>query len=104
MALSTEGPKPPLGGMSKNIQTTTIVLGRLFIHLNAARVDGFEIESRYKIFRVWNECRIWPDGPDSRRWPHRPLIDDDGLSMVANTLGTLFSGPNTTWFETLPDS
>lgn len=89
LALSLAGPSPPLDGTSRNIQTITILMGRLFIHLNAARVDGFEIESRYLIPRVWNECRIWPNPNAASTWPHRPLLDDSGLSMVANTLDTL---------------
>jgi hypothetical protein len=102
MALSPEGPKPPLNGTTKNIQTTTIILGRIFVHLNAARVDGFKIEDAYFVSRVWDECRIWPNSPKARRWPHRPLLDDDGLSMIARSLDTIFSRDNTTWLDDLP--
>lgn len=102
------GPVPPLDGTTRNIQTITILMGRLFIHLNAARVDGFEIESTNFISRVWDECRIWPSPNSSLVWPHRPLLDDAGLSMVSNTLETIFSvGKATgkiTWLDSLPGS
>lgn len=67
-------------------------MGRLFIHLNAARVDGFEIERTYVISRVWNECRLWPTPNTALTWPHRPLLDNSGLFMVGNTLGTILEG------------
>ena len=102
MALSHEGPKPPLVGTAKNIQTTTILMGKLFIHLNAARVDNFEIERAYIVARVWDECRVWPIVPATRKWPHRPLLDDAGLSMIAHTLETLFSASNTIWLDETP--
>ena len=80
-----------MDGTAKNIQTISLLMGRLFIHLNAARIDGFEIESTYFIPRVWAECRIWPRANSSLTWPHRPLLDDAGLSMVGNALDTIIS-------------
>ena len=83
LALSDEGPTPPLDATERNIQTISLLMGRLFIHLNAARVDGFDIESRYFVTKVWDECRIWPDPNCSLSWPSRPLLDNSGLSMVS---------------------
>lgn len=99
MALSTEGPKPPLDNTERNIQTITLLMGRLFIHLNAASVDGFEIEGAYWISRIWDECRIWPNPNCSFVWPHRPLLSDDGLAMVGNTLDTLLKSRKTVWLD-----
>ena len=102
MSRSTEGPSPPLDGTERNIQTISILMGRLFLHLNAARVDGFEIEGVYFISRVWAECRIWPNASSSLVWPHRPLVGNDGLSMIANTLQTIFSDEKIRWVDDLP--
>ncbi len=99
LALSRAGPRPPLEGTAKNIQTTTILLGRLFIHLNAARVDDFEIEQAYLISRVWAECQIWPAIPARRKWPHRPLLNDRGLSMVARSLETILVSDKCNWID-----
>lgn len=102
MARSPDGPSPSLDGTERNIQTITILMGRLFIHLNAARVDGFEIEDAYFISRVWAECRIWPNASSSLIWPHRPLVGNDGLSMIANTLQKVFSSEKVRWLDDLP--
>jgi hypothetical protein len=106
MAFSAEGPSPPLDGTARNIQTISLLMGRLFIHLNAARIDRFEIESTYFITRVWNECRIWPDANCSLVRPHRPLLDDAGLSMVGNTLDSIVRGHKAAgkmlWLDDLP--
>lgn len=83
LSLSANGPAPPLNGMDRNIQTISLIVGKLFIHLNAARVDGFDFESTYFVSRVWNECRIWPDPNSSLSWPHRPLLDNTGLSVMS---------------------
>jgi hypothetical protein len=104
MALSAVGPKPELNGTDRNIQTITLLMGRLFIHLNAARVDGFEIEQAYWISRVWDECRIWPDANCSLAWPHRPLVSDNGLGLIGNTLDTLLTSGKATWMDGFPVS
>ena len=91
VALSTDGPSPPLDGTDKNAQTISLLIGKLFIHLNSVRLNGLDIESRYFISRVWDECRIWPDPNCSLSWPHRPLLDDKGLFKVGNALETLVS-------------
>jgi hypothetical protein len=106
LALSPEGPLPPLNGTERNIQTISILMGRLFVHLNAARVDGFEIEKTYDVSRVWNECRIWPSANTAFAWPHRPLLNDDGLFIIGNTLETIFQGQKDfgrlTWLGEVP--
>lgn len=98
-AFSALGPKPDLNDTDRNIQTITLLMGRLFIHLNAARVDGFEIEKVFWISRVWDECRIWPNANCSPAWPHRPLLSDAGLAMIANTLDTILTSGKVTWLD-----
>lgn len=102
LALSREGPKPALDGTGRNVQTTTILLGRLFIHLNAARIDNFEIEQVYFVSRVWRECQIWPTPILRRKWPHRPLLDDSGLSMIARSLEEIAASKNVKWVDDIP--
>ena len=97
IATTAEGPNPPLIGTTKNIETTTMLVGRIFIHLNAARLENFEIEHAFSVSRVWDECRIWPTPPIARKWPHRPLLSDDGLFTIAGALDAIRSSPKTTW-------
>ena len=78
LGLSLDGPPsiPPARGMPKNIQTVSFFLGRIFVHLNAARIDNYSIESRYLLTQIWDECRIWPFQRLPLTWPRRPMIDE----------------------------
>lgn len=99
--MSREGPAPdpPLMGSPNNVQTITFVLGRVFVHLNAARVNGYTIESRHIIQPFHGQCRIWPFQHYEMVWPRRPLIDQSGMSLVANTLDTIKDAANITWTD-----
>ncbi len=97
LSLSPAGPKPPLDGMDRNIQTISLIVGKLFIHLNAARIDGFNFEETYFVSRVWDECRIWPDPNSSHRWPHRPSLDDAGLSTMSAGIDQITRSEKARW-------
>lgn len=99
LSLSPNGPVPPLDGTNRNIQTISIILGRIFIHINAARIDGFSIEDNYFVTRIWDECRIWPDPNCALSWPHRPAPDNEGLFAISNALQAISSSPNVKWSE-----
>lgn len=60
-SLTDERPPASLDGSGPNTQTISIILGRLFLHLNATRVGGFKIEDDTNIIPIWDRCRIWPD-------------------------------------------
>lgn len=97
LALSADGPVPPLDGMDRNIQTISLVVGKLFIHLNAARVEGFDIEGAYFVSRVWDECRIWPNPNSSHSWPHRPLLDNAGLGVMSAGIEEICKSDKVKW-------
>lgn len=99
LALSPKGPVPPLDGTSRNIQTISLIMGRLFVHLNAARIDNFTIEKVYFISRIWNECRIWPDANSTLYWPHRPAPDNEGLFKISNALAAIGESPKVFWID-----
>lgn len=99
LALSADGPVPPLDGMDRNIQTISLVVGKLFIHLNASRVDAFDFEGTYFVSRVWDECRIWPDPNSSHSWPHRPLLDNAGLSIMSDGIEQMIRSEKVKWLE-----
>ena len=96
-ALTAQQPLPPLGEMDRNVQTISLVIGKLFIHLNAARIDGFELEEAYFVSRVWDECRIWPDANSLLTWPHRPLLDDAGLQTMSMGIDQIQRSKRATW-------
>ena len=99
LARSRDGPTPPLDGTYRNIETITVIMGRLFLHLNAARVDNFEIETSYKVSRVWAENRIWPDPNSAPNWPRRPVLSDTGLRVIAGALEAIQGCPKVKWID-----
>jgi hypothetical protein len=101
LGLSLTGPPsdPPEWGTPKNIQTISFFLGRIMVHLNAARIPNYSIESRYDIPGVWDECRIWPFQSLRRTWPRRPLLDDNGTVVVASALQKILESSEITWLS-----
>lgn len=96
LSLSLDDPMPSLDGMDRNIQTISIIMGRLFFHLNAARINNFSIEENFVIPRIWNECRIWPNPNSKIIWPHRPFLDESGLSLMGDSLNEFIKSSKVT--------
>jgi hypothetical protein len=88
LSLTPEGPDPPLIGTGQNIQTISFTLGRVFVHLNAARVKNYSIESRFMTepYNVWDHCRIWPLMHHEMIWPRRPMLDRNSIDAVSRAL------------------
>jgi hypothetical protein len=101
LGLSLDGPPsdPPAWGTPKNVQTISFFLGRILVHLNAARIDNYSIESRYLLPQIWNECRIWPFQRPRMTWPRRPLLDDNGVTVVASALAEIIAAADITWLD-----
>lgn len=86
ISLSDIGPVPPLDGATQNIQTISFLVGKVLFHLNAARIENFELEKRAIIVPVWGKCRIWPLQTVPMIWPRRPALDKDGIESVSSVL------------------
>jgi hypothetical protein len=101
LGLSLSGPPtdPPAWGTPKNIQTISFFLGRIMVHLNAARIPNYSIESRYDVPGVWDKCRIWPFQDVKMVWPRRPLLDNDGIMVVATALSKIMETSQLTWLD-----
>jgi hypothetical protein len=79
---------PPLGDVANNIQTLTFFIGRVFIHVTAARVDNFWIEDIASIPSLYDTAQIWPPKDLEMTWPREPAftlqqVDNIGGSMMA---------------------
>ena len=102
----TSGPRPPLLGMPHNIQTISFLLGRVFVHLNAARVDDFDLESRvthnFAAGTFWNLTRLWPTLDRPEYWPRRPLLDSNGVGLIIDTLPRYRRASKVTWIDSIP--
>lgn len=101
LGLSLTGPPsdPPAWGTPKNVQTVSFFLGRIMVHLNAARIDDYSIESRYLIPAVWDECRIWPFQRLRMVWPRRPLLDERGVMTLASALLRIMEASDIVWLD-----
>lgn len=51
VALTKDGPVPPLDGREKNTQQISFILGSVMLHINAARVDGFSVPRQHQWHR-----------------------------------------------------
>lgn len=101
LCLAVNGPEidPPLMGARKTIQTITFLLGRIVVHLNAARIKNYTIESRYRTtpINVWDHCRLWPIQHHEAVWPRRPILDATSVVSISNALATIVSAGDITW-------
>ena len=88
---------PPLDGATCNVETISFVLGHVFVHLNAARIANFDIESRYTLVPFHGQCRIWPFQHHEMVWPRRPWFDREVMTKIANTLEDFTVGRNITY-------
>lgn len=93
--------RPPLAfETTKNIQTITFFMGHAFVHVNAARIDDFDLESRVQLPGFYPEARIFP--PRGVNAFRRPL-DRQGVSLVAHTLQLYLDACDIHWDEGLGD-
>jgi hypothetical protein len=99
VALSPEGPQPPLDGTEKNIQTVTMVAGRAVLHVTAARIENFTLEGRLNIIGFHDRCRIWPEPPGPISFPARPNLNQKGIDFVATSLERMLALSRTTWAD-----
>jgi hypothetical protein len=81
-------PSPSLGDVPNNVQTLTFFLGRVFVHVTAARVDNFWIEDIASIPLLYDTAQIWPPKDMEMTWPREPAftlrqVDNIGGIMMA---------------------
>jgi len=79
-------PIPELDGMTRNVQQATFLMGKAIVHVNAARVEGFAVEDRFKMPMVHEDMRFWPPATDRLKWPGRSVLTDEQIRVLANSL------------------
>lgn len=89
---------PPLGGVPNNIQSITMYLGKVFVYVNAARVNGFEIEKGLIIPPLYSQ-RIWPFMHHELVWPSKPAFTVKQVNDIANGLNRLLNEIGTLWVK-----
>lgn len=93
-------PTPPLPpGITRNLQTVSFITGRLFIHLIAARVTGFDVD---EVFKIPSMARIWPSGTPSPSLESLHPIDDVEIMRIAGQIDILTQLPSVVHIDDLP--
>lgn len=102
-SLDIKGPVPPLNGMRRNVQQISFLAGRMFAHVNAARIDGFDIEDRVKVVFVHDFMRLWPMQRFDFNFPEGLLLGDAELRQLSNSWAALRDSPHMAWGGDLPE-
>jgi len=84
---------PPGTGKLKNIQTTTIGVGRLLMFACISRLPGFHLDLHE--LRHFGR-RIWPFRPDAVPWP-LPVLDGGTIDRLALHINELMASPIAVW-------
>lgn len=88
---------PPLDGVARNVETISFVLGRIFVHVNAARIANFEIESRFVMPKFYGNCRIWPPANEETIWPREPVITKSTMRLIGDSFSILHGTAKKVW-------
>lgn len=99
LTLSSEGLNPPLRGAVKNVQTISMMVGKIFVHHVADRVRDFTFEERVIFPQLYNSARLWPAQQAEMSWPRRPLLDGDGANFIALGLERYLSASKINWTD-----
>lgn len=95
--------EPPLGQLKKNIQRIEIFLGKTFVYVNAARIDGFDLEDRIHIPLIHEKLRIWPPQSVVFELPTADLASPQTLVKLSETWERFFNHPKVLWGGDLPE-
>jgi hypothetical protein len=99
LALSQDGPLPPLHGMRRNTQTVGLLIGSLFVYVTAARVDNFNLESRFNLKQL---RRIYPNQGGEIVWSAVPELEQQEMGAITSALYDLTSLSNVKYGGPLP--
>lgn len=101
VSLTKDGPFPPLEGRQKNTQQISVIFGSAMLHINAAPVDGFQIEDRLNMPKVVAR-RIWPPNVAPLTWPDDPVLTCDQMRDLAYAMDKIMALPEAKWGDDLP--
>lgn len=97
ISLSPTGPVPGLDGMARNVQQVSFLIGRTMIHVNAARLEGFQIEDRFSMPIVQKHMRIFPQLAPRRKWPGMAILSAEQVRVLSNSLEIIGSSAFGIW-------
>lgn len=100
LALSMDGPLPPLNGMGRNTQIVSFLIGSLFVYVTAARVGNFDLESRLNLKQL---RRIYPNQSGGIIWSSVRVLEQPEIKTIVWLLEDLISLSSVKYGEQLPD-
>jgi len=68
-----------------NTQTTTYVVGQLYVHVLSSAVSGGALDWRFQGRDREVLRQLWPDSPYGFMWPP-PTTDDDDADRIAGSM------------------
>lgn len=83
VALTREGPIPPLDDTTKNIQVITFVVGKAVIQTVCSRSNELTLTNRAHVKGFHDRCEIWPGLKDEMSFPHRPFLNEESIHSLA---------------------
>jgi hypothetical protein len=99
IALSPEGPSPPLGRLKRNMQSIAFVCGPLFVFVFAVREDDIEPT---EFLRLKKLARIFPKQSDIIKWPPTDILTAKEMGRVAWALDEMTNLDNVKYAVDLP--
>ena len=72
-------------------------MGRVFVHLIAARIEDFHLESRVSTQGLHDQCRLWPPQLIDPIWPRAPVFTADDVNTIGESLDVFFKASNASW-------
>lgn len=97
ISLTTAGPNPPLDGMRRNVQQVSFLMGKAFVHIDAARVEGFKIEDLVNMPIVHKYMRVWPPTGTRRKWPGAPVLTFDQVKTLSSSWEAIATSTPALW-------
>lgn len=97
LARNGRWPIPKLEGMRRNVQQVSFLIGKAFVHVNAARVQDFAIEDRFKFPIVHQHMRFWPPTGNRRKWPGEAALTFDQLRVLSNSWEIVTRSKGVAW-------
>lgn len=99
IALSQEGPSPPLGNLKRNIQSIAFICGPLFVFVFGVRERGIDAA---KFFHFRKLQRIFPAQSALVEWSLKEILSRAEMGQVAWALDELKNHKNVKYAGDLP--
>lgn len=99
LALSPNGPNPPLGNMKRNTQSVSFICGRVFVFVFASREQGIDSGGFIKMNSL---KRLHPQELENIEWPTQKQVTKREMSKLAWALDELDKYTNVRYGGDLP--